>query len=180
MKLKNVLFGLTGALALGFMLASCGNNAKNDVSTTPTKEVTTTPEESTPEVTKAEVVNYLTFMGDNKARVDIMNDLGVTFTYGDATVESKKEMTYNSASKLAFTGEIGEEKINFILVMDNAEGSDVVFHKGIIPSKFAEFLNKVPLSSAKKIYIAISTGDTPTWTKGLNAKMDTAIGAYLK
>lgn len=175
MKLKKILFGVTGAVALSFMLASCGNNdtTKNATNTT-TKVVDTTTNSG------AVVINYLSFINDNMIRVDIMNDLGVTFKYGEETVTSQGSLALNENSKLSYTGELTTDvsKVNVILVMDNDTGATVSVNKGVTSSRFLELLGRLPINGSKKVYVAISTG-TPTWTKGLNAAMDTAIEGYI-
>ena len=175
MKLKKILFGVTGALALSFMLASCGNNdtTKNATNTT-TKVVDTTTNSG------VVVINYLSFINDNMIRVDIMNDLGVTFKYGEETVTSQGSLALNENSKLSYTGELTTDvsKVNVILVMDNDTGATVSVNQGVTSSRFLELLGRLPINGSKKVYVAISTG-TPTWTKGLNAAMDTAIEGYI-
>ena len=174
MKLKKILFGVTGAVALSFMLASCGNNdtTKNATNTT-TKVVDTTTNSG------AVVINYLSFINDNMIRVDIMNDLGVTFKYGEETVTSQGSLALNENSKLSYTGELTDvSKVNVILVMDSDTGATVSVNQGVTSSRFLELLGRLPISGSKKVYVAISTG-TPTWTKGLNAAMDTAIEGYI-
>ena len=175
MKFKKILFGVTGAVALSFMLASCGNNdtTKNGSTNTTTKVVDTTTNSGDV------VINYLSFINDNMIRVDIMNDLGVTFKYGEETVTSQGSLALNENSKLSYTGELTDvSKVNVVLVMDNETGATVSVNQGVTSSRFLELLGRLPISGSKKVYVAISTG-TPTWTKGLNAAMDTAIEGYI-
>jgi hypothetical protein len=174
MKLKKVLLGITGALALTFALTACGDEGtKTD---TDPKQANTGSDNG--EATPSSSVNYLTFMGDKKLRVDIMNDLGATFNYGNEAIQSKKETTLDTTIKLTVSGEFTVETVNFIIVFDDTTGGSVNVHKGLDAERVGEFLSGYPMKG-NKMYIAISSGEA-TWTKGLNEKMDTTITTYVK
>ncbi len=178
MKLKKVLLGITGALALTFALTACGDEGtKTDTDPKPVNTNTNTGSDNG-DATPSSSVNYLTFMGDKKLRVDIMNDLGATFNYGNEAIQSKKETTLDTNTKLTVSGEFTVETVNFIVVFDNTTGGSVSVHKGLDAERVGEFLSKYPMSG-NKMYIAISSGEA-TWTKGLNEKMDATITTYLK
>ena len=178
MKFKKILLGITGALAFTFALTACGDDSTNKDSTPAPAPSTDTGSDSGGDSTPATFINYLTFMNDNKLRVDIMNnDLGVTFNYGNEAIQSTKETTLSADTKLSFSGEFAVEKVNFVVVSDTSTGGSVRVSIGVDSSRVGDFLSKYPMTG-KKIYIAISSGEV-NWTKGLNTKMDTEIGTYL-
>lgn len=167
MKFKKILFTLGAVFA--FSLAAC-NNKNND--SKPTPEPTPTPEPA-PATTDS---TYLTFIDNNKIRVDIMDtSLASNFTYGNAVVETTKQMAYSSATKLALRGTVSANTVNFVVVID-IEGEDrVVVNPGIQKDSLEEYLSDtMVLSGGKKVYVAISTG-TVNWTKGLNADLDAKL-----
>ena len=173
MKFKKILLGITGALAFTFALTACGDDSTNKDSTPAPAPSTDTDPDSGGDSSPATFTNYLTFMNDNKLRVDIMNDdLGVTFNYGNEAIQSTKETTLSADTKLSFSGEFAVEKVNFVVVSDTSTGGSVNVSKGVDSSRVGDFLSRYPMTG-KKIYIAISSGDL-NWTKGLNTKMDTA------
>ena len=177
MKFKKILLGITGALAFTFALTACGDDSTNKDSTPAPAPSTDTDPDSGGDSSPATFTNYLTFMNDNKLRVDIMNDdLGVTFNYGNEAIQSTKETTLSADTKLSFSGEFAVEKVNFVVVSDTSTGGSVNVSKGVDSSRVGDFLSRYPMTG-KKIYIAISSGDL-NWTKGLNTKMDTEIGTY--
>ena len=178
MKFKKILLGITGALAFIFALTACGDDSTNKDSTPAPAPSTDNGSDSGGDSTPATFINYLTFMNDNKLRVDIMNDdLGVTFNYGNEAIQSTKETTLSAGTKLSFSGEFAVEKVNFVVVYDTSTGGSVRVSIGVDSSRVSDFLSKYPMTG-KKIYIAISSGEV-NWTKGLNTKMDTEIGTYL-
>ncbi len=177
MKFKKILLGITGALAFTFALTACGDDSTNKDSTPAPAPSTDTGSDTGGDSTPATFTNYLTFMNDNKLRVDIMNnDLGVTFNYGNEAIQSTKETTLSADTKLSFSGEFAVEKVNFVVVSDTSTGGSVRVSIGVDSSRVGDFLSKYPMTG-KKIYIAISSGEV-NWTKGLNTKMDTQIGVY--
>ena len=122
---------------------------------------------------------YLTFITNGKVRVDILDEnLGCTFNYGNEAVVSGREMTYAAANKLAHNGTITVEKLNFIIIIEDETGTAFGVSQGIEKDSIEEFLANRTYNNAKKIYIAISTGDLK-WTKGLNADMDAKINSYI-
>lgn len=174
MKLKKILFTLGAVFA--FALASCGGSNNSN---TPSEEGGggSQPTPSTDVTTPT----YLTFIDEGKIRIDVMDQaLANNFTYGNAVVESTKQMTHSSTAKLATRGEITAEAVNFIVVIDNdGTSSDrVSYHPGILKESLDEFLSDtIEIGSGKRIYVAISTG-TINWTKGLNTALDQKLNAY--
>ena len=177
MKFKKILLGITGALAFTFALTACGDDSTNKDSTPAPS--TDTGSDTGGDSAPATITNYLTFMNDNKLRVDIMNnDLGVTFNYGNEAIQSTKETTLSADTKLSFSGEFAVEKVNFLIVSDKSTGGVISVHAGLDSSYVSEFLSRYSMTG-KKVYIAISSGEV-NWTKGLNSKMDTEIGVYTR
>ena len=178
MKFKKILLGITGALAFTFALTACGDDSTNKDSTPAPSSSTDTGSDTGGDSAPTTVTNYLTFMNDNKLRVDIMNnDLGVTFNYGNEAIQSTRETTLSADTKLSFSGEFAVEKVNFVIVSDTSTGGIVSVHAGLDSSYVSEFLSRYSMSGKTKVYIAVSSGDI-NWTKGLNTKMDTQIGVY--
>ena len=173
MKFKKILLTLGAVFA--FSLAACSGNSNSNTPSeggggggqTPQADV------STP--------TYLTFIDEGKIRIDIMDQaLANNFTYGNAVVESTKQITHSSTAKLAIRGEITAANVNFIVVIDNdGTSSDrVSYHPGIAKESLEEFLNStIDIATGKRIYVAISTGKI-NWTKGLNTALDQKLNAY--
>lgn len=167
MKLKKALVLLAGAMT--FTFAACSNNS--------TPEATTNNNITDP--TPSQEASYLSFISDNKIRVDIMNnDLGVTFNYGNEAVVSQKEMTITSGLTLAYSGTLAVDKLNVISVVQTETGSTFAVNGGLDAEYISEFLAGKKFTNAKKVYVAISSGDI-NWTKGLNTDMDTKINTYI-
>ena len=178
MKFKKILLGITGVLAFAFVLTSCGDDSTNKDSTPAPAPSTDTGSDG--DSTPSTITNYLTFMNDNKLRVDIMNnDLGVNFNYGNEAIQSTKETTLSANTKLSFSGEFTVDKVNFVIVSDTSTGGSVSVHAGLDSSYVSEFLSGYSMNGKTKVYIAVSSGDI-NWTKGLNSKMDTQIGTYTR
>ncbi|MBR6071202.1 MAG: hypothetical protein IKP77_00035 [Acholeplasmatales bacterium] len=177
MKFKKLLFILGAALT--FSLASCGSNATSETSLT----TTTTTTQSTEQITQ---VDYLSFVGQNKIRVDILDNVGANFNYGNAAVVSTNQMDINSNSYLAFSGTITADSVNFIFIVESGNSnnfqSTFSVHGGIDNEYVETFLSRASLKSlfnnAYKVYIAISTGEVK-WTKNLNAQLDAKIRTYI-
>lgn len=170
MKLKKAI-GVLSVLSIGVLsLASCGET------TEPAGTITTTVEPST----TVKVDKYLSFVSDNKIRVDIMDsDLGVSFKYGNAQVVDKHEMDYSSSVSLTKTGELNGDTINFIVVVENDTQSVVLYNPQVLKDSLDEYLGDVlqtSLTNVKKVYVAVSKG-TVKWTKNLNAELDAKINS---
>lgn len=171
MKFKKILLTLGAVFA--FALASCGGSNNSNTPSegeggqTPSADVTTP--------------TYLTFIDEGKIRIDIMDQtLANNFTYGNAVVESTKQITHSSTAKLATRGEITAETVNFIVVIDNdgTVSDKISNHPGIAKENLETFLNStIEIGTGKRIYVAISTG-TINWTKGLNTALDQKLNAY--
>ena len=172
MKFKKVLLGLMGVAILA--LAACSNGGGNT-----SKEPTPTPTSQTPEPSsQAEEKLLEGVVSNGKIRIDIMNEnIGVTFSYGNEAVVSKKEMTYSASSKLTVSGTATAD-LNFVFVKETASGYSVAVSAGIDKDMITEFLSTKTFNDATRVYISISTGDV-NWTKGLNEALDKKINTYI-
>lgn len=172
MKKHNAILALS---ALGLLLTGCGEQPST---TTPANNTTT--EDSTVVAT-----GPLTFLDAGKIRIDIMNDLGATIKYGDKAVESLKAVDFVNAA-FSLEGTVTAETINVIVVTEGkaADGSSTSESAGVNPgieaASFAEYLQSFTQDYLAdyvggKAYVAFSTGENPTWTKGLNTTLDEKI-----
>ncbi len=172
MKKHNAILALS---ALGLLLTGCGEQPST---TTPANNTTT--EDSTVVAT-----GPLTFLDAGKIRIDIMNDLGATIKYGDKAVESLKAVDFVNAA-FSLDGTVTAETINVIVVTEGkaADGSSTSESAGVNPgieaASFAEYLQSFTKDYLAdyiggKAYVAFSTGENPTWTKGLNTTLDEKI-----
>ena len=173
-------FGVFLAFVVGlFALVSCGNSKDSS-----SGEVTPSSGEesggSGSGGSGATQIEYLNFISNGKVRVDIMNDnLGCGFTYGNEVVTNKKEMTYGATNTLGISGTLAVNSLNFVIVVEKETGYSFTVNKGIEKEYIEEYLSmSSKYANAKKIYIAISTGDV-NWTKGLNTSMDAKINTYI-
>ena len=176
MKKHNAILALS---ALGLLLTGCGEQPS-----TTTSANNTTTEDSTVVAT-----GPLTFLDAGKIRIDIMNDLGATIKYGDKAVESLKAVDFVNAA-FSLEGTVTAETINVIVVTEGkaADGSSSSESAGVNPgieaASFAEYLQSFTKDYLAdyiggKAYVAFSTGENPTWTKGLNATLDEKIQARI-
>ena len=172
MKKHNAILALS---ALGLLLTGCGEQPST---TTPANNTTT--EDSTVVAT-----GPLTFLDAGKIRIDIMNDLGATIKYGDKAVESLKAVDFVNAA-FSLDGTVTAETINVIVVTEGkaTDGSSSSESAGVNPgieaASFAEYLQSFTKDYLAdyiggKAYVAFSTGENPTWTKGLNTTLDEKI-----
>ena len=155
-----------------FSLIGCSNSSNHS-------EQTSTPEViSTPKGTESQV-DYLGFVGANKIRCDVMNDnLGVTFTYGEADIVSKQDMDLDATSCLGMKGELEVEKINVVIAVETGTGFSTTVSKGLVSSYVSTFLSKKSFKDASKVYVAFSSGEV-NWTKNLSALLDSQIQSKL-
>ena len=171
MKKHNAILALS---ALGLLLTGCGEPS----TTTPSNNTTT--QDTTPVATGA-----LTFLDAGKIRIDIMNDLGATIKYGDKAVESLKAVDFVNAA-FSLEGTVSAATINVIVVTEgkSTDGSSTSESAGVNPgieaASFAEYLQSFTKDYLAdyvggKAYVAFSTGENPTWTKGLNTTLDEKI-----
>lgn len=176
MKKHNAILALS---ALGLLLTGCGEQPS-----TTTSANNTTTEDSTVVAT-----GPLTFLDAGKIRIDIMNDLGATIKYGDKAVESLKAVDFVNAA-FSLEGTVTAETINVIVVTEGkaADGSSSSESAGVNPgieaASFAEYLQSFTKDYLAdyiggKAYVAFSTGENPTWTKGLNTTLDEKIQARI-
>ena len=172
MKFKKVLLGLMGVAMLA--LAACSNGGGNT-----SKEPTPTPTSQTPEPSsQAEEKLLEGVVANGKIRIDIMNEnIGVTFSYGNEAVVSKKEMAYNASSRLTVSGTATAD-LNFVIVIGRDNGYSVAVNPGIEKENIAEYLKLKDFENAARVYVAISTGAV-NWTKGLNTALDNSIQGFI-
>jgi hypothetical protein len=178
MKKHNAILALS---ALGLLLTGCGEQPAN-----PTTNTATTP--TTGDTTVA--TGPLAFLDAGKIRIDIMNDLGATIKYGDKAVESLKVVDLVNVA-FSLEGTVTAETINVIVVAEGKAATDgssssesVAVNPGIEAASFAEYLQSFTTDYLAdyiggKAYVAFSTGNNPTWTKGLNTSLDEKIQARI-
>ena len=172
MKFKKILLAL--AAGLTFSLAACGDSEEP---TTPTPSSSSSSSDSGSG--SEAITSALSFMSNNKLRVDIFGDLGVSFKYGDEAVVSTREITIVNDLTFTYSGDCSVEKINYIAYTERDTGSTINWHKGIDASYFLNnVLPSTNFNGISKIYIAISTGEVQ-WTKGLSEKLDQAFNGYM-
>ena len=176
MKFKKILLGITGALAFTFALTACGDDSTNKDSTPASGD---TGANSGTTGSGQTDTSALSFMSENKIRVDIFGDLeNVTFKYNGQDVESKKEISIVADQTFTYTGECSAEKVNYIAYVERASGSKTEWQVGLDTSYFfSTVLPSNNFNGIKKVYIAISTGDVQ-WTTGLNASLDANFNKY--
>ena len=179
MKFKKILLGITGALALTFALTACGDDSTNKNSTPASGDTGGNTSGSGSTDSGQTDISALTFMSDNKIRVDIFGDLeNVTFKYNGQDVESKKEISIVADQTFTYSGECSAEKVNYIAYVERASGSKTEWHVGIdTPYFFSTVLPATNFNGVKKVYIALSTGDVQ-WTTGLNTSLDANFNRY--
>lgn len=150
MKLRSALLAFAGVLV--FSLTACQKKAKEPTDTT-----------------------TLSFMQEDKVRVDIMDELGITFNYGDETVVSGQELTIVEDQVFTYTGEMSTNNINFIAFVEKTNGNDIFWYDNYLAGIFLDLqLPYFKLNGIKKIYIAISTGEIK-WANGLSEGLDQAF-----
>ena len=150
-------------------LAGCGK-----------KQQTSSVPDSTP-TSQTSAISYLTFLEKGKMRIDLF-DVDVQFSYGGTALsEAVNLLDIHNTSYLSVAANSSEDKkFNFIFFAEaesghsfkgfTSDGDDLttVLELNSVKSFFDKF-------DSERGYIAISTGTTPQWTKGLNEKMDTYI-----
>jgi len=176
MKFKRGLLAFAGLFTLALAACSTSTGDKTTPTTPADPTATTTTTSQTP------AMDLLTFVGNEKIRVDVMDEnLGVRFSYGNEAITNKTDMALNTNSGLSISGTATVETLNFVIVTVNTTKTSVVVAAGIEKEYFTEYVSTtLPtyLTGAKKVYVAISTGDVK-WTKNLNAELDTSIGAKI-
>jgi hypothetical protein len=173
MKLKRVLLALAGVLT--FSLAAC-SQAEGDGSGSGSG---TSEGEGSGGSSQTDT-GALSFMSNNKIRVDIMDDLGVTFNYGSEAVVSTKEISIVNDQTFAYNGTLDENinKINYIAYVEKDSGPTTIWQKGILAQYFLDnVLSRENFNGVKKAYIAISTGEVK-WTTGLSTELDNNFNRY--
>ena len=171
MKLRKLFLALAGVLT--FSLAAC-SQAEGGGSGSGSGSSDSGSGDSGQTDTSA-----LAFMSNNKIRVDIMDDLGVTFNYGNEAVVSTKEISIVNDQTFAYNGTLDENinKINYIAYVERETGATTLWHQGILAQYFLDnVLSRENFNGVKKAYIAISTGE-PKWTTGLSTELDQAFNS---
>ena len=155
-------------------LVGCGNNGGN----TSTEPAPTTSTPATP-------IEFLSFVEKGKIRIDTF-DVDVQFSFGNAALANPVNTTDLKADgALSVNGDSTAEKSYNFIYFAEKEGRHTFRY---LSPKGNELTTFVELNSVKNFfkdydsergYVAISVGATPTWTKGLSAKMDAYISAEL-
>ena len=166
MKLKRVLLALAGVLT--FSLAAC-SQAEGGGSSSGSGD--SGPSDSESGDSGQTDASALSFMGNNKIRVDIMDNLGITFKYNDETVVSKSEITIVNNATFTYSGECTVDKINYIAYGESDTRVSKIWQCGNDSADFLISLPTYKFNDYKKIYIAISSGE-PKWTTGLSTELD--------
>ena len=169
MKTKLPLFLIAAA-----MLASCGGG------NTPTSEPSTDPASDTSAAPQGDV--YLDWVAKNKVVIELFNAGDARFTYGNAALSQASNMLdLNDSADLACSSTLtADQVVNFVYVTETADGTSsggaAALFAGIKGDSISGFLNDNDnLKGKVKGYVAISFGETVTWTKGKNAAMDAKI-----
>ena len=172
MKLKRVLLALAGVLT--FSLAACsqateGGSGSGSGSGTSEGEGSGGSSQTD--------TSALAFMSNNKIRVDIMDDLGVTFNYGNEAVVSTREITIVNDLTFTYSGDCTVNKVNYIAYVERETGSTTLWHQGLDAVYFLDqVLPRNNFNGVKKVYIAISSGEVQ-WTTGLSTELDQAFNS---
>lgn len=168
MKLKRILLALAGVLT--FSLAACSqaeggktpDSGSGDSGSSDSGSGDSGQTQST----------VLSFMGNNKIRVDIFGNLGITFNYGNEAVVSGREITIVNDQAFGYSGTSTVDKINYIAYIERETRSSTEWHEGLDCEYFLDtVLPTNRFNGIKKIYIAISIGEVQ-WTTGLSAELD--------
>ena len=171
-KLLSSLFAL---FFVGFAAVSCtaGGGKATSSSVEPAGTTTSTTDPDTL------LMRYLTFIGDNQFRVDVMDDdLGVTFKYNNTAITNKQSISYVTGGALTIEGDCAYDDLSFIFVSDTPTSSSVFYAPEVTKENLTQYLNSTvndDLVAGTKVYLAVFHGKTAKWTKNLNADMDTAV-----
>lgn len=159
------------------LLVSCNSNEPATSSTTSqAPETSSTPSGPT----------YLTFVNEGKLRIDLFN-VDVNFSYGNTALSEAVNTVDLAANSFITVNKNSEtEKYYVILFAESATRHSV---KYLTPSG-PDLMEFVELASFKNYfkdyvgngrgYLAISTGESAQWTKGLNEKFDAEVDAWTK
>jgi hypothetical protein len=153
------------------LLTGCNSSNKEEQSVAP---ATTSEQAST---------SVLSFLQANQIRFDIMDDLGVTFKYGDSEIASTQPLELVKDKAVTFTGELSVETVNFIVYSETKNNDQFVcaYHPEVLKDSVAEFLQSFATDYLNdfvggRAYVAISNGASAgKWTKGLSAELDKTV-----
>ena len=175
MKLKRVLLALAGVLT--FSLAAC-SQATEGGSGSGSGSGTSEGEGAGGSGSGGQTESTaLSFMGNNKIRVDIFGDLGVNFNYGNEAVVSTREITIVNDLTFTYSGDCTVNKVNYIAYVERETGSTTLWHQGLDAVYFLDqVLPRNNFNGVKKVYIAISSGEVQ-WTTGLSTELDQAFNS---
>lgn len=125
----------------------------------------------------------LSFLNNGQIRFDIMDNLGISFKYGDNAISSAQPLNLVKDAAVTFSGELSAESVNFI-VYSESKGNDkfvCAYHPEVLKDSVAEFLQSFATDYLNdyvegKAYVAISNGASAgKWTKGLSEELDKAL-----
>ena len=166
MKIKTPLF----AIASLMLLASCGEQHQSGF----------VPPASQAESSIAQPT-YIDFVAMGKIYFDVPEALDVKISYGSTEVKTAQTADLGADTAFSFTGETTSTH-TFVVVTSDGQGNELLaVNKAIEADQLGEYLSRVltgVVSTAKKAYVAFATGDAVKWTRGLNARLDEAIGRY--
>ena len=125
----------------------------------------------------------LSFLNNGQIRFDIMDDLGVSFKYGDSAITSTQPLNLVKDAAVTFSGELSAESVNFIVYSEAKDNDSFVcaYHPEVLKDSVAEFLESFATDYLNdfvggKAYVAISNGASEgKWTKGLSAELDKIV-----
>ena len=163
-------------------LVGCG-------STQPSSSSSSQPSssQSSSSSSEAQAFQFLTFLQNGKARIDIFDfEEGLQASYGNTALSSDINNVdiINNAEFTINKNLDSEKSFNTLVVAEkHTGGSDHVYKHAYVGtdgdhiSEIFGFLNaSLKNQGYQRIYVAFSEGTTAKWTKGLNTDMD----AYLE
>lgn len=127
---------------------------------------------------------YLTFVAEGKLRVDVFGVSNVNFSYGNSALPNgvNDNIALDDSFSFSVNQNDGEDtSYNFIIIGENSARLATSVNLGIEGNELTNYLeiDKSDLRGMTRGYVAISFGNEPLWTKGLNASLDAAINALI-
>ena len=165
---------LTLLVASAGLLVACGSGS--ETSTSQAQESSSTQF----------VPTYLTFVNEGKLRIDLF-DVDVNFSYGNTALsQSVNTVDFDANSFVTVNQNSQTEKYYVILFAESSTRHTI---KYLTPDG-RELMEFVQMASFKNFYkdfvnggrgyLAISTGESAKWAKGLNEKFDAEVEAWTK
>lgn len=171
-KMKSKLFVLLFATA---MLTACGGEPSTDP--TPSGGDPGTPQ----------TAEYLDWVADNKIVIDLFSIGEAHFSYGNAALnKDSNTLDLNASAALSCSTQLAEDQlVNLVYVTETAAGTGfnagAALYSAIEGNKLSGFFNdNEDLKGKTRAYVAISFGETVSWTKGKNAAMDAKIQSLVE